>query len=175
MVNRGGSKMKKSTTITLVLLGTGGLAAMAMLAREPEPTNLDYVTDADQCAKTYSEAECKQAEAKAKEVHVAEAPRFSRKEECEATVGAGNCQAQNSSNGGGGFFMPMMMGYMLGSHLGQPVYRGPDNSAIVRSGAQTQRAGAFSGNGAAARFQPSPEVARGGFGGSSQRYGSASG
>lgn len=63
----------------------------------------------------------------------AKAPRYSRKEECEAEFGAGNCEMRQSG-GTGSFFMPMMMGYMLGGAFRQPVSwsRQPRDGAIRR-------------------------------------------
>ena len=69
---------------------------------------------------------------------LAEAPRFGRKQQCEQEFGAGNCESRQEA-GGGSFFMPMMMGYMMGNMMGgnrfsQPVYRGPGNTAVMPSG-----------------------------------------
>ena len=76
-------------------------------------------------------------------------PRYSRKEECEAEFGAGNCETRET-DGGGSFFVPMMMGYMLGNAFRQPVYRGPDNGAMMRSGGKFYNVGTFAGAGRAA-------------------------
>ena len=78
---------------------------------------------------------------KAKEAHSETAPRFSSLAQCEAEFGAGNCGAPGAggttvvNNGGGsGFFMPLMMGYMLGNmgnSSSYPVYT--DRSGGYRS------------------------------------------
>jgi uncharacterized protein YgiB involved in biofilm formation len=72
----------------------------------------------------------------------------------------------------GTFFMPMMMGYMLGSAFRQPVYRGPDNSALMRSGNGFYNVGRFSGTGRAAAFKPTriTPVQRGGFGATASSF-----
>lgn len=155
--------MKRSKAIRLVLLGGAGCALAA--CDQAPPPDARFFADARACAEVYDEAACQKAFAESKASFAAEAPRFSRKEECEAEFGAGNCETRQS--GMGSFFMPMMMGYMLGSAFRQPVYRGPDGTAMTRSGNSTYAVGRFSGaGGRGAAFQPTQitQVQRGGFG-----------
>ena len=104
--------------------------------------------------------------------HDQTAPHYTRKEECEAQYGVGHCESRE----GGGFFMPMMAGFVLGQmmhgggygygggYVGHPVffsagggYRAPvfgaGESMFTRGGGVTR-----GGFGATAGF-------RGGFGG----------
>jgi uncharacterized protein YgiB involved in biofilm formation len=64
--------------------------------------------------------------------HDQTAPRFTQKQECEAQYGVGHCESRE-----GGFFMPMMAGFMLGQmmnrgyaggyggYVGHPVFFAP--------------------------------------------------
>jgi uncharacterized protein YgiB involved in biofilm formation len=78
------------------------------------------------------------------------------------------------------------MGYMMGNVLGgqsrfnQPVYRGPDNTAITQNRGKMFNIGSFSGAGrnAASTFRPATQVAqvqRGGFGSTATAYRSSAG
>jgi uncharacterized protein YgiB involved in biofilm formation len=127
---------------------------------------------------------CKDAKAAADKTQAADAPRFSQKQQCEQEFGAGNCESRQEA-GGGSFFMPMMMGYMVGSMLSgnrfsQPVYRGPGNTAVMPSGGRMLDVGRFDNASTSARpaFQPAAQVTpirRGGFGSTAMNYRSTSG
>lgn len=159
---------KKSRTVRLVLLGGAGIA-LAGCDQSP-PADARFFANADECARVLDRQTCETAFAESKAEFAAEAPKFSRKEECEAQFGAGNCEQAQS--GIGSFFLPMMMGYMLGNAFRQPVYRGPDNTALMRRGDQTYRVGTFNGTGYGARYQPAAAtpVQRGGFGTTASAY-----
>lgn len=174
--------MKKSRSIRLVLLGSASLALVAC-GDEGPPQDAKFFTDVKECSSVYSEANCRAAEDQAQKTLVQEAPRYSRKEECEAEFGVGNCETKQSA-GGGSFFMPLLMGYMMGNMLGgnrfsQPVYRGPNNSAMMPSGGKLFNVGSFAGTGTGATaFRPAAQatqVARGGFGSTATAYRSTSG
>lgn len=169
--------MKKSRAIRLVLLGGAGFALAG--CDEAPPSDARFFADADDCAAVYDQAICEQALAESEVMFAAEAPQYSRKEECEAEFGAGNCESRQSASGtgSGSFFVPMMMGYMLGSAFRQPVYRGPDNRAMVRSGGTAYSVGRFAGAGRATTFQPAQatRVQRGGLGTTSSSYRTSAG
>jgi uncharacterized protein YgiB involved in biofilm formation len=155
--------MKRSRTIRLVLMGGAGFALAA--CDQAPPPDARFFVDTTACAEVHDEATCRKALAESEATFAAEAPRYSRKEECEAEFGAGNCETRQSGSMGS-FFMPMMMGYMLGNAFRQPVYRGPDNRAMVRSGGTVYDVGRFTGAGRASSFQPAQitQVRRGGLG-----------
>lgn len=153
--------MKKSRAIRLVLLGSTSLT-LAACSQKP-PSDATFFSKVEDCIPVKGEAVCREGFAKSEGSWVAEAPRFTQKEQCEAEFGAGNCETRAGS---GGFFLPMMMGYMMGSRFNSPVYRGPNNSALVQTGGKLFNAGTFAGAGRTAPFQRggfSP-VQRGGFG-----------
>lgn len=171
--------MKKSKSIRLVLLGTTSLALAA--CDEVPPNDAKFFSSIRECTAVHSEATCKEQFKKSEEAYLAEAPRYNRKEECEAQFGPGNCETRQTSQAGGGmgsFFMPMMMGYMLGNMMGgnaynSPVYRGPNNSAMTQAGGKVFNAGTFAGTGRGASFNQSASfspVSRGGFGSTAMRH-----
>ena len=187
--------MKKSRSIRLVLLGSASIA-LASCGDDGPPNDAKFFANLQECSAIYDTTQCLDAQKKAESTFSAEVPKFGRKEQCEAEFGAGNCEtkqlAENnaSSGGAGSFFMPMMMGYMMGNMLGgqsrfnQPVYRGPNNTAMTQtSSGKMFNIGSFGGAGrnAATSFRPATQVAqvgsvsRGGFGSSATAHRSSAG
>jgi uncharacterized protein YgiB involved in biofilm formation len=174
--------MKKSRSVRLALLG-GASMALAACGDDAPPKDATFYSDVQACAAVYGEEACQDAKAASEKISDEEAPRFARKEECEAEFGAGNCESRQTTSGGG-FFMPLMMGYMVGNMLGnnrfnQPVYRGPNNEAVMPKNGRLFNVGTFSGGASqAAAFRPAAQVTpvkRGGFGGSSSAFRSGGG
>lgn len=177
--------MKKSQSIRLVLLG-GASFALASCGQNPLPSEgAKFYPTVEACAAEYGAKPCDEAKQAADKTQLTEAPRFAQKQQCEAEFGVGNCESrQEASNGGGGsFFMPMMMGYMMGNMLGgnrfsQPVYRGPDNSAIMPKGGTAYNVGRFDSVGGKPAFRQASQVAavsRGGFGRTASLYSASAG
>jgi uncharacterized protein YgiB involved in biofilm formation len=179
--------MKKSHAIRLVLLGSAGVALAACDNGVTLPRDAQFYASANECAADHGVQPCEDAKAEADKAQVAEAPRFNQKQQCEQEYGVGNCEARQESSGGGSFFMPMMMGYMMGNMLGgrsfsQPVYRGPDNTAVIPNGGRPVNVGRFDnltgGSGNRAAFRPAAQVAevsRGGFGSTSRSFSGTAG
>jgi uncharacterized protein YgiB involved in biofilm formation len=176
--------MKKSKTVRLVLLG-GTSLALAGCDDSGPPTDAKFFSSLNECTAHYSEDKCRTMVKKAEEQHVAEAPKFTKKEECEGQFGVGNCesrQAPTEAGGIGSFFMPMMMGYMMGNMLGgrgwgSPVYRDRSNTAFTNApGGRSYNVGSFDASaGRNASFQQGAmtQVARNGFGTSARSYSSS--
>jgi uncharacterized protein YgiB involved in biofilm formation len=161
--------MRKSTTIRLVLLGSAGLTLAA--CDQGPPPDARFVADATACAEADDAASCRAAFADSEVIAATEAPAFTRKEECEAEFGPGNCEVREA--GGSSVFMPIIMGYMLGRAFRQPVFRGRDNRAVMAAGGRVYDVGRFTGvGGRSAAFQPSQitPVQRGGFGAAASRH-----
>lgn len=158
--------MRKSRAIRLVLLGGTGIALAG--CDETPPADARFFPDVEACAAVNDQSTCEAALQESKAAFAAEAPRFASREACEAEFGTANCEDREAVAGTatGGYFMPIMMGYMLGSAFRQPVFRGPDNRAMVRSGGSTYAVGRFANVGRSASFQPAAvtRVQRGGFG-----------
>jgi uncharacterized protein YgiB involved in biofilm formation len=105
---------------------------------------------------------------------MAEAPQYETRATCEDVYGPGNCVPRGSVvQGGGGWFIPYMMGYMIGGGFGHstayyPVFldRGGTTYAGGYSGAPSSVVSNPRWNGGApAAVRPSSSsVVRGGFG-----------
>jgi uncharacterized protein YgiB involved in biofilm formation len=112
--------MKRSRHVALVLLA-GSLAACDDKPKE----DTVFQTMAD-CRKVYDEAVCRQKFDEAARLHEQSAPRFQTQAQCEALYGAGACTPTNV--GGGSWFIPAMMGFMIARALSAPpvpLYYGP--------------------------------------------------
>jgi uncharacterized protein YgiB involved in biofilm formation len=182
--------MKKSRAVRLVLLGTASAALSACGDSNAPPKDARYFADTQECSAVYGDQPCQDAKSAADQAHVAQAPRYYRKDECEAEYGAGHCETRQI--GGSSYVMPLLVGYMMGNMLGgpryaEPVYRDRNDNAVAPgaggNGAYrvgTYAGGGFSGGGAGARpvFRPAAEVSRisrGGFGSTAMRFGGTSG
>src|SRR5262245_58763935 len=180
--------MKRSRVVRLALLGSASALALAACdeAKDPLADNKSFFQDPAQCARVYDAETCKTAFATAEEEHRKTAPKFANREECEEKFGVGNCQWGQAQAGqassGGGFFMPLMMGYMMGNLMSgssavgsasafrsggstfssSPVYR--DTSNTVYSGSRTLGTTSIS----------AAPASRGGFGSTARSYSSSS-
>ena len=169
--------MKKSRSVRLVLLGSASAALAACDDGGALPTTAQFYPTVNDCIADHDAATCADAKAVADRTQAIEAPRFNRKEECEQEFGVGNCETQQTA--GGSFFFPLMMGYMMGNMMNggryaQPVYRGPNSTAVMPSGGRLLNVGRFDNLGAGrAAFRPAPQitpVSRGGFGTTAANY-----
>lgn len=128
------SDQKRSRTAALFILGA---SAFALAACQEEKTEAAAFPDQASCLAAaspggwFTEKDCNDAFAEAKALHEETAPRYDSREVCEAEHGAGACGPDAATGGGsgGGIFMPLFMGYMIGQALGggrvmsQPVVR----------------------------------------------------
>jgi len=165
--------MRKSRNIRLVLLGSAGLLLSA--CDDGPPADAAFFADLESCAAVHGEADCQKAFGQSQQAALEEAPKFQKTEDCEAEFGAGNCEVRQSS--AGSFIMPMLMGYMMGSAFTRPVFRGPNNSAVMPNGGKAYNVGTFAGGSRVASFQPAAptQVQRGGFGRSASSFSSSAG
>lgn len=138
-------------------------AALALAACEDKSTGLsEFIRDEAQCASQSDPSACRQALMDARTAHARTAPAFATREACETAFGAQNCQAaegmpsaqqveaarahdpnqpQQVQQAGGGYFLPLLMGYMMGRMAGggmaaQPVYRDTQNRAYTGAGSR---------------------------------------
>ena len=178
--------MKRSHSVALVMMGSG---ALVLSACEEQRVDANIYESVEQCidAPGASRAECEEQYKVAAEQHAAVAPKYTDQAACEADFGAEQCEvAPYQAQGGGSIFMPLMMGYMMGSMLGgrggaatQPLYRSADDSKNFRT-ADNKNVGATTGKTSvnkSAAGRPSTKahtVSRGGFGSRARSYGSAS-
>ncbi|MCA3260560.1 MAG: DUF1190 domain-containing protein [Telmatospirillum sp.] len=124
----------------------------------------EFIRDEAQCASQSDPSACRQALADARTAHQRTAPAFASQTACEERFGAANCQLvtdirptaeqlaaaagdavpaaaaaaaqapQQVQQASGGWFMPLLTGYMLGRMMGggmsaQPLYRDTNNRA----------------------------------------------
>ncbi|WBU51768.1 DUF1190 domain-containing protein [Paracoccus sp. SCSIO 75233] len=190
---------KRSRHVALFLAGT---AVMGLAACEEEKTDAAAFPDLQSCIAEaekgslfFTAEDCETQFAEAQQTHLETAPRYDSKELCEQEHGAGNCEtdpaAQNQS-GGGSIFMPLFMGYMLGSMLGggrgvtsQPMVRTASGNYATPDGKQSFATNRGTGRVSSSAFTKAPTTMgkapmtpaqvsqRGGFGASSTSRGGA--
>ena len=160
-------KRRSSVDVKLVLIAGLALGATAC----SDEVDVESFASVDGCVVSglHTEAECTNAFRLAQQEHVRSAPRFEDKADCEREFGLGSCetretaqapiapQGEGSSPGstthtssGNSFFMPYMMGYMMGSNSNStpvsptPYYR--TAGGINRTSSGFAFAGAASGD-----------------------------
>jgi uncharacterized protein YgiB involved in biofilm formation len=147
-------RFRKSLPVATTLSVSVGLSGCSP---PPQQEEAGIYRNAAECEQVYPDRveQCEQVFNSAQMDHLATAPRFDGLAQCEADFGAGNCEpapenrvAEEQPNEpsqagfGGGWFMPMMMGYMMGNMIGgrslrqTPVYsssarNSPINNKIV--------------------------------------------
>lgn len=177
-------KQKRSKSIRLMTMGASALALTACGEADKEVGVFKSVTE---CVNTgsYTRAQCVEAARKAAEQHPKVAPKYTSIADCEADFGAGKCQSSPyRTNAGGGVWMPLFVGYMIGRGLGrgsgfgaQPLYRSKDDPGRYRTAnnrAIPGRTGVVKVP-ASAATRPTAKLhttRRGGFGASGRSYSS---
>lgn len=174
--------MKRSSSIALVMISA---SALALNACDDPKVDAEVYKSLGQCARESQlpNADCREGYLDARRQHAEVAPKFATREECVATFGPNNCEvAPQESSRGGSLFMPIMMGYMIGSGAvhSQPLYRTAHDSRTYRTAdnhAVSRSTGHVSVAAAAARAPAAKTAAisRGGFGSRARVAGSASG
>ena len=194
--------MRKSHYITILLGGAAALAIWNLAGTKTTPVQDEtkLYGDANACAMERDATECQQAFDAAKAEHVAQAPKFATAAECEA-AGFTKCESAEMKTANGGstsFFMPMMMGYMMGRMLGgggmmggygmppragapmgtpsgapasRPVYA--DRNGFLYAGGNTVGRVAPGTTSLGPQGVPLRTASRGGFGTTASRYGGA--
>jgi uncharacterized protein YgiB involved in biofilm formation len=121
--------MKRSAQITLVLLTSAAAASLGGCDAQPavQPDNGGTFTSLAECVAKYDQKTCEAAQKLAQNEHLQNAPHFSRREECIQQYGPDMCQPASAYGGQNNIFVPMMIGYMMGSanSTPAPLYYGP--------------------------------------------------
>jgi uncharacterized protein YgiB involved in biofilm formation len=177
-------KSRSSITISLMV----SVSLVALTACDEPKVDASVFKNLDQC-KNDPMMRSEQCEASFKEArgqHASVAPKYASKADCQADFGEEKCEAAPyKTSSGGSVFMPMMMGYMMGSMLGgrssmmsQPLYRSSKNPGAFRT-ADNRNVGSKTGRTSVAKSATSrpsfknSTMSRGGFGSSGRRFGSA--
>lgn len=197
------SRRKRSRHVALLLAGA---ATMTLAACQDERVDAQSFPDLESCVAAarenslwFTETDCQTTFAAAQQEYLETAPRYESLALCEQEHGEGNCgddPAAAQGQGGGGFsFMPLLMGYMLGSMMSrggggvfsQPMVRNSGGGFSTPAGNQSFASNSGTGRVPAATFNRAPatigrppmsaaQVAqRGGFGASSTRSGGSRG
>lgn len=128
--------MKRSRSIALVLLGSTSLLMVACDQSDPLAGN-DFFRDERECARVNNPDACRQALADARAVHQQTAPAFASRQACEEQFGVENCtetkqppspeqfqaagqERTQVAQSGGSWFLPAMLGYMMGRNSAAP-------------------------------------------------------
>jgi len=163
---------KRSRHVALVLAGA---AVLTLAACEDDKVDAQAFPDLDSCIAAaqkdglwFTAEECRTQFAAAEQTFLETAPRYESQELCEQEHGAGACGADPAATaqqqqGGGGFsFMPLLVGYMMGSMLSrgggvfsQPMVRTPTGYSTP-SGNQTFASNSGSGRVPAQAFNRAP-------------------
>jgi len=165
----------RSTAVRGALLG---VSAFALAACE-EPIDLTFFSDVEQCtdaaaeSSEFSAGDCDRAFEQAIAEHAVLAPRYDELALCEEQHGADACTPVEAAGGvpgeaagseagatqaGGGGFMPLFMGYMIGNAIGRssPGYAGRPVYADAKGGlfSADGRPMGFAGPGSTVRATP---------------------
>lgn len=184
---------KRSRTVALFLVGAAVFALAGCAEEDVDASafpDLQSCKDAANAGGAFSSLDCDTAFAAAQQLQVETAPRYDSLEVCEAQHGVGSCgdEAQvTGTSGGGGIFMPLLAGYLIGNMISrgataspavQPLYKTSDGSFTNATGSSTYQSNTGTGKLAASQFTKAPTTigkapmtkaivaSRGGFGGS---------
>ena len=179
------SKRKRSRHVALILAGS---AVLGLAACEDERVDAQSFPDLASCIAAskenslwFTEADCRTNFAAAEAEYLETAPRYESKELCEQEHGVGNCGGdpaaaaapagtpageQQAQNSGGGFsFMPLLVGYMMGSMLSrgggifsQPMARTADGGYSTPKGDQSFASNRGTGKVATSTFNKAPST-----------------
>lgn len=133
-------RRKRSARLSLAMMGASAFG-LAACGQPEQTTDVSFDTprsyqSVDECvaADVYTRSACEESYA----ASIQEVPRFESLEACEAEHGEGACvapneeQAQAATGGSGGsWFMPAMMGYMVGNMMSR-TSRGATNQGLYQ-------------------------------------------
>ncbi|MBO9428507.1 DUF1190 domain-containing protein [Sulfitobacter sp. R18_1] len=145
--------MKQNKIIRRTIVGSSAFAmAVSLAACEDKRPEASMFSSVEQCKENAPEgafdwvSQCNEAFKQAEVEHAKLAPRYDSLEVCEAQHGTGKCgepEVVTGSGGGGSFFMPFMMGYMVSnmfnsgssssSYSGRPVYSSASGKSYFTS------------------------------------------
>jgi uncharacterized protein YgiB involved in biofilm formation len=191
--------LKRSKKAALVLMVPTATFLMAGCGEEEAVQTAAFET-VDQCAAYYNPEQCRADLNQALALHAQVAPKYTDKASCETDFGVGQCEnpslaatdpeqvPQQAQASGGGFFMPMMMGFLAGQMLNrsggqlkqpvqaQPLYKSRDDRSTFRTATNTPVAkgvGPTYIKPSSVQPKPAGVVNRGGFGAQAQKRSSS--
>lgn len=122
--------MRKTKQVILTIMGTALAATSLSGCNPPAPVPVDQggtFANMAECLAKYDQPTCQTAQKLAYQQHWQNAPHYTTLGQCIDAYGPGACQPGSYYGGGSNFFVPMMIGYTLGSMNSRPVplYYGP--------------------------------------------------
>jgi uncharacterized protein YgiB involved in biofilm formation len=122
--------MKRSAQITLVLLTSAAAASLSACDADTpavQPDNGGTFTSLAECVAKYDQKTCEAAQKLAQNEHLTNAPHYKTRDDCIREYGPDMCTPASQYGSHDSFFVPMMIGYMMGSAGSQPapLYYGP--------------------------------------------------
>jgi uncharacterized protein YgiB involved in biofilm formation len=111
-------QFKRSNKVALVLMVPTTLLMTACVERAEQGV---VYTNVEECSQSNPDAaaQCQTDFQQAATLHPEVAPKYATRQECEADFGPAQCEdTPVQHHASGGYFMPMMMGYMAGRMLG---------------------------------------------------------
>lgn len=164
-------RRKRSRHVALALAGT---AVLALAACEDDKVDAQAFPDVESCIAAaekdglfFTAEDCRTQFAAAQQELLETAPRYESKELCEQEHGAGACgsdPAATQQQGGGFSFMPLLVGYMMGSMLSrgggvfsQPMVKTPGGFSTP-AGNQTFASNTGAGKVPATTFNRAPST-----------------
>jgi len=169
--------MSKLTPLVLVVAGAALLSACdekKQAQQQPQPANqAKMYKDLDSClaeAKDMDQVQSCRTGYQQALANMENAPKFEQRASCEDVYGPGNCVPRGTYvHDGGGWFVPYMMGYMLGGGFGnrtiyQPVFI--DRSGSYFAGNSVINNPSWSGPSSSKAATAPSTISRGGFGSS---------
>lgn len=148
--------MKRSRHFRPITIGLIGASAFALAACKEEDSQATAFPDLQSCIAesvranaSVTESECTNAYSQALQTNQEAAPRYDALAACEETHGAGNCEQQVQSSGGGmgSVFLPILTGFLLGKMMsGGGGLMGQPLNAKAGGGFATPGGSTFSSN-----------------------------
>ena len=177
--------MSRWNSVSLMMMG---VSVIALSACDEPKVDAAVFKSLQQCIddSRIPRDQCEESFGAARTSHTEVAPKYSSRNDCESDFGSGKCErAPDRTRSGDSVFMPMMMGYLMGSSRGggasvvpQPLYRSADDPSSYRT-ADNKKVGSTTGQtqvASSAAGRPSAKtstIARGGFGATGARVGTS--
>ena len=144
--------MKKSKAIRLVNAWQHRFDARRLPDQSP-PSDATFFSRVEDCIAVNSESTCREGFAKSEQDFRRRGGPLRQEGRVRGRFRCRQLRDAPGRVGSGSFFMPMMMGYMMGNAFNRPVYRGPNNGAMMQTGGRFFNVGTFAGAGRTAPFQ----------------------
>jgi uncharacterized protein YgiB involved in biofilm formation len=107
---------KRSAYVGFSAIGMSAALAGCGPERAPDAKDVSLYRSVAECSAERGQKDCDAGWTAAQDEHRKDAPKFADRAACEADWGEGKCEEARNP-GGGSFFMPALMGFMMGRAL----------------------------------------------------------